>query len=65
MNVLDQELGGFRLLVPVVAVDGTVLVASMGATVAAATGVMVLKIGFCKKRHKKHVKKSTKNEEKT
>lgn len=28
-------------------VDGTVLVATIGATVAAATGVTVLKMGFC------------------
>lgn len=28
-------------------VDGTVLVATIGATVAAATGVTGLKIGFC------------------
>lgn len=38
----------FRILVPVVVVNGMVLVASIGATVAAATGVTVLKIGFCK-----------------
>ena len=28
-------------------VDGTLLVATIGATVAAATGVTVLKMGFC------------------
>lgn len=33
--------------VPIVVVDGTVLVATMGATVAAATGVTGLKMGFC------------------
>lgn len=33
-------------LVPIVVVDGTVLVATMGATVAAATGVTGLKMGF-------------------
>lgn len=32
--------------VPIVVVDGTVLVATIGATVAAATGVTGLKIGF-------------------
>lgn len=31
---------------PIVVVDGTVLVATMGATVAAATGVTGLKMGF-------------------
>ena len=33
--------------VPMVVVDGTALVATMGATVAAAIGVMVLKMDFC------------------
>lgn len=33
--------------VPIVVVDGTVLVATIGATVAAATGVTGLKMGFC------------------
>lgn len=36
--------------VPVVVVDGTVLVAKMGATVAAATGVTGLKIDFYKQK---------------
>lgn len=53
VNALDEVVTDFRLLVPVVVVDGTVLVASMGATVAAATGVTVLKIGFCKNHCKK------------
>lgn len=35
---------------PIVVVDGTVLVATMGATVAAATGVTGLKMGFCGRR---------------
>lgn len=39
-----------RKVVPVVVVDGTVLVAKRGATVAAATGVTVLKIGFWKQQ---------------
>lgn len=57
VNALDEVVTGFRLLVPVVVVDGTVLVASMGATVAAAIGVTVLKIGFCKKQRKKFYQK--------
>lgn len=36
--------------VPVVVADGTVLVAKMGATVAAATGVTGLKIDFYKQK---------------
>lgn len=32
---------------PIVVVEGTVFVATIGATVAAATGVTGLKIGFC------------------
>lgn len=38
--------------VPVVVADGTVLAAKIGATVAAATGLTVLKIDFC--GHKFH-----------
>lgn len=39
----------FEAIIPIVVVDGTV-VATIGATVAAATGVTVLKIGFCKQK---------------
>lgn len=35
---------------PVVVAEVAVLVAKIGATVAAATGVTVLKIGFCRKK---------------
>lgn len=38
---------------PIAVVDGTVLVATIGATVAAATGVTVLKMGFCLEQRKK------------
>lgn len=38
---------------PIVVVDGTVFVATMGATVAAATGVTGLKMGFCGTQNKK------------
>lgn len=41
----------FSSILPAVVVDGTVLVARMGATVAAATGVTVLKIGFCREEY--------------
>lgn len=37
----------YKKPVPIVVVDGTVLVATIGATVAAATGVTGLKMGFC------------------
>lgn len=37
----------YKELIPSVVVDGTVLVATIGATVAAATGVTGLKMGFC------------------
>lgn len=46
--ILGLERVGLPVPVPVV--DGSVLVASIGATVAAATGVTVLKIGFCVKK---------------
>lgn len=38
--------------IPIVVVDGTVFVATIGATVAAATGVTVLKIDFCENKNK-------------
>lgn len=38
--------------IPIVVVDGTVLVATIGATVAAATGATELKIGFCEREKK-------------
>lgn len=37
----------YKKSIPIVVVDGTVLVATIGATVAAATGVTGLKMGFC------------------
>lgn len=42
-------------LIPIVVVDGTVLVATIGATVAAATGVTVLKMGFCWRKKKREM----------
>lgn len=39
-------------ILPVVVAEGALLVAKIGATVAAATGVTVLKIGFCRQKEK-------------
>lgn len=50
---MDEIFGGKKL--PVVVAEGALLVAKIGATVAAATGVTVLKIGFCRQnKHKVH-----------
>ena len=51
----DAELM-FEKPIPIAVVDGTVLVATIGATVAAATGVTVLKMGFCLEQKKERKK---------
>lgn len=48
--VTKSQLTTEKRPLPIVVVEGTVFVATIGATVAAATGVTGLKIGFCEEQ---------------
>lgn len=50
------------MAIPIDVVDGTVLVATIGATVAATTGVAVLNMGFCDGGEKGAIISVTENE---